>query len=249
MAFSTFNAIFGSPPAGVSPAQAAQFSAAQRLARQRALSAFAAGLSSYNENPYASSFGQFAHALGSSLAQGQQFDAMKQAQYNQQLAMQRQAMMDQSLLQDRQSARTYRDARIAAIQDKPASGSKTLAQKFEEFRAAFGRDPNDAEKARIAGTYVAPEAGGGKDFAFQSNIKYLMDHGYSFGDALSLYQKLLPTITTGTIYDALRGVTLPTTGSRTPQLPSPTPAVGAAPVGLVPSHARKRQPLNSIFGG
>jgi hypothetical protein len=106
---------------------------------------------------------------------------------------------------------------VYAPEGLPVGGYKTYAE-------GLGR-----EKAQPGGG-AAPTSR-----ALQDNIKYFMANGYSFEDAVALVQRLTPTISTGTIYDALRGVTLPTTTTRTPQIPVRNrPAAG--PLGTIPSH-------------
>ena len=68
-----------------------------------------------------------------------------------------------------------------------------------------------------------------KPTALQANVRFLESLGYSTEDALSIVQRMIPTESEGSIYDALRGVVLPTKNTRTPKVPQRN-------IGPQPSH-------------
>lgn len=128
-------------------------------------------------------------------------------------------------------------ARVAGLPEK--------AQVYNFLTESLHMDPKEA---LVNSGLAGPGAGGGeKATAFMQNVQYLMNNGYSYEDAVAMVQRLVPTISTGTIYDPYRGQMLPTTGSRTPQVPGRGKRAGTG-IGPNPSHKPTGAGANPLEG-
>lgn len=141
--------IFGSPPGGLSQADAARFDAARRFARQRALTSLASGLSSYDPN--GNFFSNFAHGLGGSVAAGQRMDLQRQAEY-------RQAEMDKAnaaeAALDAQNVLSEIGARSEVARHNQVTEAQAAQPKTQSETALglFLRDPELYKKFKEAST-------------------------------------------------------------------------------------------------
>lgn len=213
--------VYGAPPSAVSQQQVASEDAARRFARRRLMSGLAGGLRGYNpEGGFLENLiGGVSGSLGGTLQANQmQHEEERQSikdQGEQQRYQEQQARLNASLGIDQAQLDLARQ-REARLSSEPANGPNIGATPW--YEALPDDDPRKAQY-RADATRAPLGAAGGGPTAMQRNVKFLEGLGYDTEDALSIVQRMFPTETTGTIYDELRGVTLPTKGSRTPKPP------------------------------